>query len=78
MIKIVYFDLDKSNIRPDAALQLEKILQVMLQYPTMKVDVRSHTDCRQTAKYNLKLSDKRVIKALTSSSGLFQFSVEKV
>ncbi len=58
-IKIIYFDLDKSNIRQDAALELEKILQVMKQYPTMKVDVRSHTDCRQTAKYNLALSDRR-------------------
>ncbi len=58
-IKIIYFDLDKANIRPDAALQLEKILQVMKQYPTMKVDVRSHTDCRQTAKYNQALSDRR-------------------
>ncbi len=58
-IKIIYFDLDKSNIRPDAALELEKILQVMKQYPTMKVDVRSHTDCRQTAKYNQALSDRR-------------------
>lgn len=58
-IKIIYFDLDKSNIRPDAALELEKILQVMKQYPTMKVDVRSHTDCRQTVKYNQALSDRR-------------------
>jgi outer membrane protein OmpA-like peptidoglycan-associated protein len=54
-----FFDLDKSNIRQDAALDLEKILAVMKQYPSMKIDVRSHTDCRQTAKYNLALSDKR-------------------
>ena len=59
-IKMIYFNLDQSNIRPDAALQLEKILQVMKQHPTMKVDVRSHTDCRQTAEYNLELSDRRV------------------
>lgn len=58
-IKMIYFNLDKSNIRPDAALQLEKILQVMKQYPTMRVDVRSHTDCRQTAQYNQELSDRR-------------------
>ncbi|WP_264547917.1 OmpA family protein [Flavobacterium sp. N2820] len=58
-IKIIYFNLDKSNIRPDAALQLEKILQVMKKNPTMKIDVRSHTDCRQTAKYNQALSDRR-------------------
>lgn len=58
-IKIIYFDLDKSNIRQDAALELEKILAVMQQNPKMKVDVRSHTDSRQTAGYNEKLSDRR-------------------
>ncbi|NHM08381.1 OmpA family protein, partial [Flavobacterium sp. CYK-4] len=58
-IKIIYFDLDKWDIRPDAALELEKILDVMKQYPTMKIDVRSHTDSRASFKYNEKLSDRR-------------------
>ncbi|WP_428229035.1 OmpA family protein [Flavobacterium sp.] len=58
-IPIIYFDLDKSYIRKDAAFELEKILMVMKQYPKMKIDVRSHTDSRQTAKYNLSLSDRR-------------------
>ncbi|MEG1227512.1 MAG: OmpA family protein [Flavobacterium sp.] len=58
-IPIIYFDLDKSVIRKDAAFELEKILVVMQQYPKMKIDVRSHTDSRQTVKYNMALSDKR-------------------
>ncbi|AWG23577.1 flagellar motor protein MotB [Flavobacterium faecale] len=58
-IKLIYFDLDKSFIRKDAALELEKILDVLKQYPTVKMDIRSHTDCRQTAKYNEALSDRR-------------------
>jgi outer membrane protein OmpA-like peptidoglycan-associated protein/tetratricopeptide (TPR) repeat protein len=58
-IPIIYFDLDKWNIRPDAAFQLEKIVEVMKQFPAMKIDVRSHTDSRQTAQYNLNLSNKR-------------------
>jgi outer membrane protein OmpA-like peptidoglycan-associated protein/tetratricopeptide (TPR) repeat protein len=58
-IKMIYFDLDKSNIRQDAAVELAKILDVLEQYPTMELDIRSHTDCRQTAKYNLSLSDRR-------------------
>ncbi|MGL3001528.1 OmpA family protein [Flavobacterium sp. RSSB_23] len=58
-IKMIYFDLDKSNIRKEAALDLAKILDVLMQNPTMKLDIRSHTDCRQTAKYNLALSDRR-------------------
>jgi len=58
-IKMIYFDLDKANIRPDAALELEKVFFLMQQYPKMNIDIRSHTDSRQTTKYNQKLSDKR-------------------
>ena len=58
-IKIIYFDFDKSNIRREAALDLEKILDVLKQYPTMKLDIRSHTDSRGTFKYNEALSDRR-------------------
>jgi tetratricopeptide (TPR) repeat protein len=47
-IKMIYFDLDKYNIRTEAALDLEKILDALNQNPTMKLDIRSHTDCRQT------------------------------
>lgn len=56
---IIYFDLDKSFIRPDAALELSKIVEVMKANPTINVDVRSHTDSRQTHKYNEALSDRR-------------------
>jgi outer membrane protein OmpA-like peptidoglycan-associated protein len=44
----LYFDLDKSVIRKDAAFELEKVLAVMQEYPKMTIDIRSHTDCRQT------------------------------
>ncbi|MFE3849480.1 OmpA family protein [Flavobacterium sp. LB3P45] len=59
-IKMIYFDLDKSNIRKEAALDLEKILDVLNQNPTMKLNIRSHTDSRQTFKYNEALSERRV------------------
>ncbi|WP_430409676.1 OmpA family protein [Kordia sp.] len=58
-IPIIYFDFDKSNIRPDAAAELEKVVAVMKQYPTLKIDVRSHTDSRGTDSYNMKLSQRR-------------------
>lgn len=58
-IELIYFDLDKSNIRPDAAVELAKILEVMKQYPTLNLDIRSHTDSRATATYNEKLSSRR-------------------
>jgi len=58
-INMIYFDLDKSNIREDATIELVKVLSVLEQNPIMEIDIRSHTDCRQTAKYNLELSEKR-------------------
>lgn len=58
-IENIYFDFDKSNIRYDASVQLAKILEVMKEYPKMKIDVRSHTDSRGSDSYNLALSDRR-------------------
>lgn len=58
-LKPIYFDLDKSNIRPDAAEELTKILAVLEEYPSMKIDIRSHTDSRASHAYNDRLSERR-------------------
>lgn len=58
-IKEIKFDYNKANIRPDAAVELTKIVEVMREYPKMKIDIRSHTDSRGADSYNLKLSDRR-------------------
>jgi len=58
-LKPIYFDYDKDNIRPDAALELAKVVEVLKDYPRMKIDVRSHTDSRGSDDYNLKLSERR-------------------
>ena len=63
-IKMIYFDLDKYNIRAEAALDLEKILDVLTQNPTMKLDIRSHTDSRASNKYNEVLSENRAKSTL--------------
>ncbi|WP_035656824.1 OmpA family protein [Flavobacterium seoulense] len=73
-IKIIYFDLNKFNIRPDAALELSKILDVMVQNPTIKIDIRSHTDSRNTAAYNEKLSERR---ASSTMEWLIQNGIDK-
>jgi outer membrane protein OmpA-like peptidoglycan-associated protein len=58
-INIIYFDLDKWNIRSDAAVDLAKLLDVLNQNPTMKINIRSHTDSRASFAYNDKLSKRR-------------------
>lgn len=55
----IYFDLDKSNIRPDAQIELAKVLAVLEENPTIKIDIRSFTDSRASHSYNDKLSDRR-------------------
>ena len=55
----IYFDLGKSDIRKDAALELDKIVQVMNEYPNMFIELGSHTDCRSSAASNMKLSTAR-------------------
>lgn len=58
-INPIYFDLNKYNIRKDAAIELDKIVKVMNEYPTMVVELGSHTDCRGSIASNAKLSDNR-------------------
>jgi outer membrane protein OmpA-like peptidoglycan-associated protein len=58
-INPIYFDLAKWNIRADAAKELDKIVKVMQENPTMTIELGSHTDCRSSKAYNLSLSDKR-------------------
>ncbi len=64
-IKPIYFDLGKSTIRKDAAIELDKIVQVMNEYPNMFIELGAHTDCRSNAESNMKLSTARA-KASTA------------
>jgi len=58
-LNTIFFDLDKSTIRQDAKRELDKIVKIMNKYPSMVVELSSHTDCRASEKYNQELSDKR-------------------
>ena len=55
----IYFDFDKHEIRPDAEVELAKILQAMKTYPKLKIHIESHTDSRGDDNYNLQLSERR-------------------
>ena len=55
----IYFDYGKYEIREDAAVQLDKIVSIMNEYPSMIIELGSHTDCRGAKDANKKLSDNR-------------------
>lgn len=60
----IYYDLAKWNIRPDAAVELDKLVQTLQDNPSVKIELSSHTDCRGKDAYNLSLSEKRAKSAV--------------
>ena len=59
ILQPIFFEYDKSNITQEGAAELDKLVQVMNDYPTMVIFAKSHTDNRGSDKYNLNLSDRR-------------------
>ncbi len=57
-IENIYFDFAKWYIRPDAEVELDKLVQVMKENP-VSIELASHTDSRGSNEYNLDLSQKR-------------------
>jgi len=55
----IYFDQGKSKIRPDAAIELDKIVSILKDMPQITIELRAHTDCRAAAASNLSLSQSR-------------------
>ncbi|MEO8069296.1 MAG: OmpA family protein [Flavobacteriales bacterium] len=58
-IENIYFDYDKWDIRPDAAIELDKLLTIIKDNPDLAFELGSHTDSRGADLYNLVLSDGR-------------------
>lgn len=61
----LYYDLDKYNIRPDAAIVLDKLAKILIDNPEVRIEIGSHTDSRATAIYNMKLSQNRSESVMT-------------
>ncbi len=64
VLKNIYYDFDKADIRPDAAIELDKLVKIMKDNPTIIVELGSHTDSRGTDLYNQKLSQRRADSAV--------------
>ncbi len=63
-LKNIYYDYDKWAIRPDAAKDLDDLVILLQKYPSMEVELSSHTDIRGSDSYNKILSDKRAKAAM--------------
>lgn len=64
VLENIYYDFDKYNIRPDAAIELDKLVKLLEDNPTIYIEMGSHTDCRGTDEYNFVLSNNRAKAAV--------------
>lgn len=64
VLENIYYDFNKYNIRPDAALELDKLVQLLIDNPEIKIELSSHTDSVDTDEYNIFLSQKRAESAV--------------
>jgi outer membrane protein OmpA-like peptidoglycan-associated protein/tetratricopeptide (TPR) repeat protein len=64
IIRNIYYDLNRANIRADAMVELDKLVAIMRENPTMRIELSSHTDSRGSDYYNMLLSDARAISAV--------------
>src|SRR5699024_5015027 len=63
-LKNIYYDFDKSDIRPDAAKVLNDLYNMMVDNPAIKIELSSHTDSRGSDTYNKELSQRRADSAV--------------
>lgn len=63
-LRNIYYDYDKSHIRPDAAEELDKLITLMKDNPGIIIELGSHTDCTGDANYNMTLSQVRATSAV--------------
>lgn len=59
VLRNIFFDFDKATIRPESANELDRLIKLLTDNPTLKIELGSHTDSKGSDDYNMKLSDNR-------------------
>ena len=64
LLKDIYFEFDRYDIRPEAAPFLKENAALLMKYPKMKIQIEGHCDERGTSEYNLSLGERRANSAM--------------
>jgi outer membrane protein OmpA-like peptidoglycan-associated protein len=70
VLKNIFFDLDKASLRPESTAELNRLIKLMADVPTLKIELSGHTDSQGADNYNQSLSEKRakaVVDYLTNA-----------
>lgn len=64
-LRNIFFDFDKATIRPESANELDRLIKLLSENPTIKIELGSHTDSKGSDDYNQKLSQSRSQSVVT-------------
>jgi peptidoglycan-associated lipoprotein len=64
VLENIYYNYNKSDIRTDAAKELDKLVQLLVDNPEIKIELSSHTDSVDTESFNIQLSQRRAESAV--------------
>ena len=59
ILRNIFFDFDKSTLRPESKTELDRLIALLNDIPTMKIEISGHTDSKGSDEYNIKLSQSR-------------------
>ena len=59
ILKNIFFDFDKATLRPESTNELQRLTKLLIDVPTLKIEISGHTDSKGANDYNLALSDNR-------------------
>jgi outer membrane protein OmpA-like peptidoglycan-associated protein len=65
VLKNIFFDFDKATIRSESANELDRLIKLLTENPTLKIELGSHTDSKGSDDYNQKLSQSRSQSVVT-------------
>jgi len=65
ILKNIFYDFDKSTLRPESIDELDKLVSFLQNRPTLRIEISGHTDNKGSARYNKKLSDDRAKSVVT-------------
>lgn len=58
-LRNIFFDFNRSNLRKESAPELQKVIDLLKQYPAMSIEIAGYTDNKGGAQYNINLSGAR-------------------
>ena len=58
-LKNIYFDYDKTTLKPESFVELNKVVELLKQNPSLEIEIEGHTDSQGSDQYNKDLSQGR-------------------